>query len=326
MDSGSVKALARELGADLVGIASAATLEAFPPDPRWPQTPGRIWPAARSVIVIGKHVPAGAYRLRLGAADRYQNNLVIRRIERIAHALASRLEEAGQCSHAVITNETNWSLKSGTYGYLSTRHVAAEAGLGTIGLNLNLVTPEYGSRVQFAAVLTALELDADHPLTEQVCVGEGCSRCLHCCPPDAVGHFALDKRACSTCAQVYGFAMLTAHVASIIRDPERAALEEIWTPSSLNHWLAMTRVSGCYGACMRCVAVCPVGVDYHEFLAEAQKDIPEKTPEKLAKGKGFRDTRRSAAEVEGLNDWNIRWVGPDGYSGRAAKQRRRAKP
>ncbi len=170
MDSGSVKTLAIELGADLVGIASAETLEAFPPDPRWPQTPGRIWRGAKSAIVIGKHIPAGAYRLRLGAADRYQNNLVIRRIERIAHALATRLEEAGHCSHAVITNETDWSLKRGTYGYLSTRHLAAEAGLGTIGLNLNLVTPEYGSRVQFAALLTALELEPDHPLTEQVCV------------------------------------------------------------------------------------------------------------------------------------------------------------
>ena len=40
--SADVKRRALELGADLAGIASAATLNAFPPDPRWPQTPERI--------------------------------------------------------------------------------------------------------------------------------------------------------------------------------------------------------------------------------------------------------------------------------------------
>ena len=42
MNSGQVKKLAQKLGADLVGIASAKTLNAFPPDPRWPQTPEKI--------------------------------------------------------------------------------------------------------------------------------------------------------------------------------------------------------------------------------------------------------------------------------------------
>ena len=41
-DAAAVKRRALELGADLAGIASAATLNTFPPDPRWPQTPERI--------------------------------------------------------------------------------------------------------------------------------------------------------------------------------------------------------------------------------------------------------------------------------------------
>src|ERR1700761_1309234 len=60
----SVKARARELGVDLVGIASAQVLNAFPPDPRWPQTPERISPYVKSVIVIAQHIPAGAFRCR----------------------------------------------------------------------------------------------------------------------------------------------------------------------------------------------------------------------------------------------------------------------
>ena len=54
MDAETVKQLAKELGADLVGIASAKTLNAFPPDPQWPQTPERISPYVKSVVVIVK--------------------------------------------------------------------------------------------------------------------------------------------------------------------------------------------------------------------------------------------------------------------------------
>lgn len=321
----SIKALALELGADLVGIVSTETLEAFPPDPRWPQTPGRIFPDARSAIILAHRIPVGTFRVKVGAVDRYMNTLVLRRIDRVSASLALRLEEMGHPSLAVITNETDWALKRGTYGYLSNRHLAIEAGLGTIGLNLNLVTPEYGSRVQLAAILTELELTPDERLTEQVCVGEGCSRCLHACPPNAVGHFALSKRDCATCAQMFGFSQLTKHVSKIMRNPNIDPLDEVWTRESLAYWLAMTRVAGVYGGCMECLTVCPVGVDYHSMLAKENKGIPAKTEEKVAKGKAFKQARKEGAETDGLNEYNIRWVGPDGHTGKAAKKVRKMK-
>ena len=67
---------------------------------------------------------------------------------------------------------------------------------------------------------------------------------------------------------------------------------------------------GSFGDCPRCLAVCPVGNDYHAHLADPQKAIPEKTPEKVALGKKYREDRAKGAEISGLNDWNIRWVGP----------------
>jgi hypothetical protein len=66
--------------------------------------------------------------------------------------------------------------------------------------------------------------------------------------------------------------------------------------------------------------VCPVGNDYHSHLADVQKAIPEKTPEKVALGKSWRDDRLRGAEIDGLSDWNKRWVGPDGYQGMVARQ------
>ena len=41
-DAEEVKSISRAAGADIVGIASAETLNAYPPDPRWPQTPEKL--------------------------------------------------------------------------------------------------------------------------------------------------------------------------------------------------------------------------------------------------------------------------------------------
>ena len=51
-----------------------------------------------------------------------------------------------------------------------------------------------------------------------------------------------------------------------------------------------------------------------------QKTIPEKTPEKVALGKSYRDNRQRGAKIDGLNEWNRRWVGPEGYQGMVARQ------
>ena len=64
MNANEIKQLARDLGADLVGIASAKTLNAFPPDPRYPQTPDNISPYVKSVIVIACHIPVAGFRAK----------------------------------------------------------------------------------------------------------------------------------------------------------------------------------------------------------------------------------------------------------------------
>ena len=77
MNSADVKKLARELGADLVGIAGAKTLNAFPPDPRWPQTPDRVSPYCKSVIVIVCRIPVAAFRCKSNIPVQYMDMLVL---------------------------------------------------------------------------------------------------------------------------------------------------------------------------------------------------------------------------------------------------------
>jgi ferredoxin len=320
-----VKGRARELGADLVGIASAQILNAFPPDPLWPQTPERISPYVKSVITIVQHIPVGAFRCRTNTPVQYMDMLVLRKMDKVAFRLAEELERAGHPSFVVPAQETEWSLKRASYGRLSTRHLGVESGLGTLGLEVNILTPEYGPRVYLTGVLTELALEADAPMTEQVCIGESCSRCLHSCPGDAVLHFGIDKRACAEHAQEFGFSTILKFLDRVIDDHAQGASTEalVATTRSRDHfgfWQGLLRVVGSFGDCPRCLAVCPVGDDYHAHLAEPQKVIPEKTPQKVTLAKARQEARKRGEPIDGLNNWNIRWVGPDGYQGIVARQ------
>ena len=322
MDAVAVKQLARDLGADLVGIAAADTLNAFPPDPKYPQTPARISPGVKSVIVIVSRIPTGAFRCKAAVPVQYMDMLVMRRMDRIAYRLVDALEGHGHPSFVTAAQETDWSYKRASYGRLSTRHLGIEAGLGAFGLEVNILTPEFGPRVYLTGVLTELALEADRPMTEQVCIGEACSRCLYSCPSDAVRHFGIDKRACASAAQEFGFSTIVRFWEHFAGADGAARRRLIKDRELFGFWQGLLRVVGSFGDCPRCLAVCPVGNDYHAHLAELQKEIPEKTPEKIAKAKRFRDARKAGEAVAGLDDWNIRWVGPDGYKGIVARQLR----
>ena len=324
MTAAQVKARALALGADLVGIASAATLNAFPPDPRWPQTPERISPYCKSVIVLVQRIPTGAFRCKSNIPVQYMDMLVLRKMDKVAYRLADELEEAGHPSLVTAAQETEWTYKRASYGRLSTRHLGVEAGLGTLGLEVNILTPEFGPRIYLTGILTELELAPDARITEQVCIGESCSRCLHSCPADAVLQWGIDKRACATEAQEFGFGQIAKFFEKFI-DADHAAKKGMVVSRDLfGFWQGLLRVVGSFGDCPRCLAVCPVGNDYHAHLADAQKVIPEKTPEKVTLAKKYKAARvvhdGGANDLPGLSDWNRRWVGEEGYQGMVAKQ------
>jgi epoxyqueuosine reductase QueG len=318
-DAAAVKRRALELGADLAGVASAATLNAFPPDPRWPQTPERISPYVKSVVVLVQRIPAGAFRTKSNVPVQYMDMLVLRKMDKVAYRLASELERLGHPTFVTAAQETDWDYKRASYGRLSTRHLGVEAGLGTLGLEVNILTPEFGPRIYLTGILTELELEPDQRITEQVCIGESCSRCLHSCPPNAVQHWGIDKRGCATEAQEFGFMTMLQFMERVIDAPSSRKSEMLKTVDLFGFWQGLLRVVGSFGDCPRCLAVCPVGNDYHAHLAEFQKEIPEKTPEKIAIQRQFKEARKQGG-VAGLSEWNVRWVGEEGYKGMVAKQ------
>jgi epoxyqueuosine reductase QueG len=309
-----VKHRARELGADAVGIAEAAVLNAHPPDPKFPQTPERISAEIKSVVAIVKRIPAGAFRTKRAECVQYMDQLVLREMDKVCMRVAQFLEDEGVFALPLASQETKWEFKRASYGYLSGRHVAVEAGLGTLGLEVNFLSPEFGPRCYTSAVLTTAELEADQKLTRQVCIGETCSRCLYSCPADAVLHWGIDKRACAQFAQEFGYSVMLSQLQKFVRgETAEAQLEVLCTPQAYAVWQGLLRVVGAFGDCPRCLEVCPVGEDYVKWLSEEHREIPEKNAPKVTLARQMHTDRKGGKDLPGLSPWNIRWVGEEGY-------------
>jgi ferredoxin len=242
------------------------------------------------------------------------DQLVLREMDRVGYRIARFIEEHGHWAFQTAAQETVWEMKSASYGYLSTRHVAIEAGLGTIGFELNLLTKEAGPRCYTTVVLTDAALEPDGKLTEQLCIGEPCSRCLYSCPPDAVQHWGLDKRRCATFAQEFGFSTILRVFSGFVgANGGEAKLGTLAGHEWFGIWQGLLRVVGAFGDCPRCLAVCPVGADYNQFLKDAQREIPEKTDEKVARARQLLGIRKRGEPIRGMADGRVRWIGEDGY-------------
>ena len=275
--AGDIKRKARELGADLVGIADGRTIDA-----------SHITELdAGRVIVLAKRLNEGVARIRRWD-DRhkyYNDELALTHLEETSLELVYWLEDCGYPALIVPPTHVDPSgyendPKAHMAPMLSLPHAAVEAGLGTLGLNLQLLTPEFGPRVLLTAVLCSVEVECDRPMAEALCKGPSCGRCLKTCPADAVGHWERDWPACDRYRSPHGFAQLTEHLERIIHENDAKARKELLrSETSFNLWQSILRGSGVITGCRRCADVCPVGADY-ALLADALEEIPENTPDK----------------------------------------------
>ena len=204
-----VKALARGLGFDPVGITSAApfveaeriTLERLRAGMmdglpwfheqrvRRGARPEALLPGARSVVSLALpyHTPApqvpedGKPRGRVSryawAADYHKV------IERRTKELTAAIKQLGGTARAYVD-----------YGPLPDRAVAGRAGVGWFGKHTNLITSGQGSWVFLAEVITDLELAPDQPLKKSC---GACTACIPSCPTGAiVAPYTIDNTRC----------------------------------------------------------------------------------------------------------------------------------
>lgn len=312
----AVKAKAKALGADLVGIADGGAMNAHPPDPDDPRRPNDLSDHdADRVIVMAKRLNLGTTRLvRWDERHKYYNDeLTLTALEEAALELVLWLEDQGYPALIVPpTHVDPWRYQGDPSVHqqplLSMDHAAVEAGLGTLGLNLQLLTPEFGPRVMLIAVLCSLDVEPDGRREQALCLGPSCGRCLSTCPGDAVRHWGRDWPACDVHRSPHGFKQLTDFLSGVIDTADPAEQKRMLrSENSFYLWQSILRGAGVVTGCRRCQDVCPVGADYRQ-LEDALDAIPEDSAQKRASLDAMTAREAGGERPPGLTA-QARWVG-----------------
>jgi len=195
-----VKELARQEGANLVCIAPAERFEGAPKG----HHPTDLLPGAKTVISI-----AMRFYLNILATDHFgvESELIpgqeVRRLrdelfgfmydtcnrglEWIALQVAHFLTEQGYQALPMpasgnVSRYTDATGRMRWRAFFSHRHAAVLAGLGDMGINNLLITPQYGPRVRLNSIITTAKLAPDEMIEERVCLGEDCMLCTKSTP------------------------------------------------------------------------------------------------------------------------------------------------
>jgi epoxyqueuosine reductase len=170
---------ARRLGADLFGTCSLERQEGIE------TVPEDLLRGFASAVSIGVAIDNAAVDsiLDAGGSFAYAEEYIHanKRLDEIAGALARALTAESRRALAIPASETVDRPRE--MGAVSHRAVARASGLGWIGKNLLLVTPEFGPRVRLATVLTDLEAPQQGEM-EPAC-GD-CTACIDACPAGAL--------------------------------------------------------------------------------------------------------------------------------------------
>ncbi len=222
----NIRKYALSLGTDIYGVASAEEYERrFPEKP----SPMRFIEDARSIIVIGLSFststmgsvlspelaeleerkedamtnsgpPLGAERYFLGE----ENNMLIRETSHIAYQIAKQLEKEGHDAFYMPPFKFDPRFKTAPFYITPAMYLA---GLGTMGLNCCVLTPECGPNVLADVIITNKEMSTGKPRDEDLC--QSCRRCVKSCPVDAIDgkgwknvHLCASYGCCGICLAV----------------------------------------------------------------------------------------------------------------------------
>jgi epoxyqueuosine reductase len=183
-----ISSLAREHGADLVGITTRTRLADGPPS----ADPTYLLPSAQSVVAFAVALDPGVMRGYL--AKRHwlphcnERKEVVQRVYSIGDALAAFLRNQGHDAVNVDVNN-NYRPEEGAadvtemtefHPEFSHRYAALAAGIGRLGWSGNLMTPQYGALVELGSVITSARLEPDAILDVNPC--DRCRACASVCP------------------------------------------------------------------------------------------------------------------------------------------------
>ncbi|MEE8583901.1 MAG: hypothetical protein V3T83_03520 [Acidobacteriota bacterium] len=277
LEAEQVVQMGEDLGLDRIGIAPVKSLKRhLPPD----QDPAGIAAHLKTVVVTVRKSLAGISASRHAGTRQFWGGRLIKQLDESSLRLAVQLEKLGSASFPLSSLMVDFGARDGRdlcpagQGSPLLRAAAVQAGLGTLGLNGMLLTPEFGPRVYLGGVLTEADVPPGRPLQEELCPGlEECGLCAAACPADAIVRRAkrgtalssyrrLDSDACVQTSQPLGLSRFKQHLDEVYRlkhDPE-----QMWPLAGGRVtgalWQEMIMVKeGVFTGCSTCLDVCPVG-------------------------------------------------------------------
>ncbi len=196
-----------DLEVDIIGVAgldasgSGAELEKA----------GRLLPDARSVVVMAMELPVEVFRhltfkqevgnIELRELYHQTEQLISGRLNWEAYRLVKKLHGKGYQALALPAGSPyDARFLESAFSY---KHAARSAGLGYLGHNSLLLTPEFGPRVKMAVVLTDARLKTSQvKAIENRCIS--CKACVNACPAKAISQpspgepYRINIHACNT--------------------------------------------------------------------------------------------------------------------------------
>lgn len=181
-----IKKYALERGADLFGIANPNDFDTYFTEPHRAKD---LLPDVKSIVVMGFHIPDSALEAQKNNITNYSYNMfgytfLNREMDAAAYYVSKLIEKRGYQALPIPGRGANYWEKKKYYGPFSFRHAAVAAGLAKFGWSGLALSPEYGPRQRFIAILTDAPLDVSEQLKENPC--QKCFECIKHCPSGAI--------------------------------------------------------------------------------------------------------------------------------------------
>jgi len=178
-----LRALAKELGADLYGVADLTPAQKAMREWGGEMIAGYPRSISVGIRLMDAIVDALPTHQRLAVLNyrKHAYDVINDRLDEIVSRLASALQHEGYRAFPIAASSTTDSER--LYGTFSHKMGARLAGLGWVGKSCLLITPEYGPRVRWATILTEAPLTPTGQPMEVRC-GD-CRECVEICPAQA---------------------------------------------------------------------------------------------------------------------------------------------
>jgi len=174
-----LKDYALEQGASLFGVAKRSAIEKWIDFSSPSALQGLDWAVSMAFHLSDRVLedvtdgPTKLYFFHYQRANIHLDEMALK----VTHFLQSRGWQALPIPASQIIDWENQR------AHISHKHTAVQAGLGWIGRNNLLVTPEMGAHVRLVTVLTDMPLKADQPIAGSC---GNCRACLTACPSKSI--------------------------------------------------------------------------------------------------------------------------------------------